>query len=886
MRGRSDSPCVPSASATSFARSWAVYCLAVVIAGWWASPVRAAPPASVAEAERLLATGKYEEAASAARGSLQSTDSPGWRMVLVRALATTGKRAEALREAGLLIDRNADSLEGLKLAHDVLRTGGQRERAAQALRKLRAAASAPGATIEDPRELVAAGEAALLAGDEPKAVLTTFFQEAERRDPRCKAAYLAGGNLALGKHDDALAAEWFRRGLSKLGPDADLQASLARAFQNGERKEMTAALDAALHLNPRHVPALLLKAEHAIDSEDYPGAKEILGRIFQIDAGQPSGWAFEAVLAHLRYDGKAEQAARSKALEATPGNPEVDTLIGRKLSEKYRFTEATAYQRRALSLDPEFLPARSQLARDLLRSARPALEKEGWTLAAQVHQRDGYDVGAFNLVTLRDELAKFTRLERKGFSVRMDRREARLYGDDVLGLLDEASGALDGKYGFSRRGPVAVEIFPDQADFAVRTFGVPGGGNYLGVCFGSLITMNSPSGTGAAGVNWRSVLWHEYAHVITLGLTSNRIPRWLSEGISVHEELERDPNWGQRMTAGYRRLILDGGLHPVAKLSGAFLNARSGEQLAFAYYQSALVVRFLVERHGQQALRAVLTDLGAGRQLNDALEARVAPMAELEKSFAAFARTEAEAFAPKADFSEPDLAALGDSGDGAVIVNLTRYRSRKPNNVFALTEQARRHMQRGEWQKARPLLEEVIKLAPDSRGPQSPYLMLAEVHRKLGQPAEERRALERLVAIASDAVPAYRRLLEIAESGKDMKALRENGQRLLAVNPSAEAGWRAVGRAEEAVSMSTPSGGAAPTDPAMTAASRTRAVTAYEKLLLLEPADQADTRFRLARLLRTEKPRVARRHLLDALAEAPRLREGYQLLLELGKGTP
>jgi hypothetical protein len=58
-------------------------------------------------------------------------------------------------------------------------------------------------------------------------------------------------------------------------------------------------------------------------------------------------------------------------------------------------------------------------------------------------------------------------------------------------------------------------------------------------------------------------------------------------------------------------------------------------------------------------------------------------------------------------------------------------------------------------------------------------------------------------------------------------------------------------------------------------------VRAYERLLLLEPADQADTRYRLARLLRARDPRAAKRHLLDALAEAPRLRPGLELLLEL-----
>ena len=46
-------------------------------------------------------------------------------------------------------------------------------------------------------------------------------------------------------------------------------------------------------------------------------------------------------------------------------------------------------------------------------------------------------------------------------------------------------------------------------------------------------------------------------------------------------------------------------------------------------------------------------------------------------------------------------------------------------------------------------------------------------------------------------------------------------------------------------------------------------MNAYERLLLLEPADQADTRFRLAKLLRGRNPKRAKQHLLEALAEAP-----------------
>jgi hypothetical protein len=49
---------------------------------------------------------------------------------------------------------------------------------------------------------------------------------------------------------------------------------------------------------------------------------------------------------------------------------------------------------------------------------------------------------------------------------------------------------------------------------------------------------------------------------------------------------------------------------PIGELSGAFLNAESGEDMQFAYYQSSLVVAFIVEKYGMDALKNILTDLG------------------------------------------------------------------------------------------------------------------------------------------------------------------------------------------------------------------------------------------------------------------------------------
>ncbi len=78
----------------------------------------------------------------------------------------------------------------------------------------------------------------------------------------------------------------------------------------------------------------------------------------------------------------------------------------------------------------------------------------------------------------------------------MDPREAELYGRRALALLAKARTTLGAKYGVKIDEPVTVEIFPAKKEFAVRTFGLPGAEGFLGVCFGKVITANSPASQG------------------------------------------------------------------------------------------------------------------------------------------------------------------------------------------------------------------------------------------------------------------------------------------------------------------------------------------------------------------------------------------------------
>ena len=104
---------------------------------------------------------------------------------------------------------------------------------------------------------------------------------------------------------------------------------------------------------------------------------------------------------------------------------DVVRLIGLKLSQKYRFAEGAPLQRRALSFDQEFLPAKLQLAQDLLRLGE---EAEGWRFADEVYQRDAYDATSYNLVTLHDSFRKFQALTNADFIVRMSASRAGVDG--------------------------------------------------------------------------------------------------------------------------------------------------------------------------------------------------------------------------------------------------------------------------------------------------------------------------------------------------------------------------------------------------------------------------------------------------------------------------
>jgi tetratricopeptide (TPR) repeat protein len=201
---------------------------------------------------------------------------------------------------------------------------------------------------------------------------------------------------------------------------------------------------------------------------------------------------------------------------------------------------------------------------------------------------------------------------------------------------------------------------------------------------------------------------------------------------------------------------------------------------------------------------------------------------------------------------------------GANSEALAKWLEQHPRSVPGLVRWCRQLLTERKFEEALAAAQRLKEVYPDGVDADSANAIMAAAHRGLGAVAEERAALEELAARDSDAAPAYLRLMEIGQEQKDWESIARNARRMLAVNPLVAAPHRHLAQAAEELGR------------------RDEAIRAYQALLMFDTTDTAETHFRLAQLMRHEGDRVAaKRHVLQALEEAPRYLAAHRLLLEL-----
>jgi cellulose synthase operon protein C len=423
------------------------------------------------------------------------------------------------------------------------------------------------------------------------------FRQAVADEPKNPALRVRWGLLLLERFNPEEAANLFAEALA-IEPDyPPALLGLARVTaENFDRRAVEFARK-ALEKDPALVEARELLANLLLEDGDFQGATAEAG-------GIPASRMAMAVHAAIEI---LQDRDGSAWLQKMGDYSEGHARIARHLVLNRRYQDAIAEYRKAVAIDPLNYEAQSALGVNLMRTGKDA---EARAILEKAYGAGYKSAATSNSLRLLDSYRNFVTYTHPRYVLRLHKSEAELLRPYVEREMERALAVYDRKYGVTLPGPVSVEMYPDHEDFAVRTMGMPGLGA-LGVTFGLSIAMDSPSARKPGTFHWASTLWHELSHVYVLAATNHRVPRWFTEGVSVHEETATTPAWREPVPPEVAAAMKDKKLLPIATLDRGFMRPSYPAQVIVSYFQAGQICDFIQERQGWAKLMAMMKDFSS-----------------------------------------------------------------------------------------------------------------------------------------------------------------------------------------------------------------------------------------------------------------------------------
>lgn len=684
-------------------------------------------------------------------------------------------------------------------------------------------------------------EAAWALGDIQMA--NTLFRSAAESLPADAAVRVRWGELFLSTYQVADAEALFAEALAIDPANVDAQLGLAHVALGRFEARAKMIVDSVLARDPDNIKAKLFAAKLALEVGDTETAQQLLRTPLAAEDVllRLRAMAQAVAIDHIRGSLPSDWEARALAIH--PGYGELFETVAHFYIITRRYREAIAQLERAVETDPDLWSAHATLGINLLRVNR---FDDGRRTLAMAHEGDPYNVEVVNTLRLLDSLDDWGVLVEDNVILRIHPDEAGALAATIRRLVKDAVATVGERYGFVPDYPVVVELYPRHQDFAVRTSGLPGIG-VLGVAFGDVVLMDSPSARSVEeGFDWASALWHEVAHVVTLGATNNLVSRWFSEGVSVFEEWQTGPSRfaaeagegaarHRAVPIGIVEAHREAELLPVAVLDEGFIRPSYPGQVMVSYNQAGLVCEFIAHAHGQAALSRILDGYRDGKDTVGAIEAALdMPHHAVDEAFGDYLDQRFAGIDPAAF----ELA-MGQAVDSA---------------------------SKGEWAAAAQAARRAIDSYPNAVGGPTPYPLLAEAEERQGNRTAAMVALTRYWSAGGRSPAELERLADwLSKAGRanDALAVRRS---LALVAPLAIENRTRLG------------------DDLFAAGKPRDALDEYLAAQSLKPHDAAGAHYRLARAYhRLNEAEDARRHVLLALEIAPRFEDALSLLLEINQ---
>jgi Flp pilus assembly protein TadD len=403
-----------------------------------------------------------------------------------------------------------------------------------------------------------------------------------------KALYkVRWGMLLHERFNDADAAGLFREALAKDPSNAEAYVGLAAVSADGFDGTAAEYLQNAMTFDPKLAEAHELMADVALANDDRHVAAAEADKAIALENDALDAMAIRAALELIADHPPDAWFAKIQAINAHYG--QAYARVAHHLELHYRYEDAVTYYRRAIELDPRLWAAHSSLGIDLMRLGK---EDEPFK-ELQLSYDHGYrDAATVNSLRLLDSYKNFENFRDATTILKLNKTEAAVLLPYLQSELHTILATYEEKYQMKLSGPVQLEVYPNHEDFAVRTMGMPGLGA-LGVTFGEVVAMDSPTARPPGDFNWGSTLWHEMSHVFILSATNHRVPRWFTEGLAVHEEGERSAEWKDRVTPEVLLAIRDKKLLPVSSLDRGFVYPEYPSQVVVSYFQAGSICDFI-----------------------------------------------------------------------------------------------------------------------------------------------------------------------------------------------------------------------------------------------------------------------------------------------------
>ena len=654
----------------------------------------------------------------------------------------------------------------------------------------------------------------------------------ENAKPLCKVRW---GMLLHERFNDGEAADLFREALAKDPSNAEAYVGLATVSAESFSGKAAEYAMKAIEIDPKLAEAHELLSDLALANDDRDTSASEADKAIALESD-----ALDAMAIHVVLDLLADHAPDAWLAKMSAVNPHYGEGYGRvahQLELHYRFQDAVTWYRKAVEADPRLWSAHSALGIELMRLGQ---EQEPYR-ELQLSYENGYrDAATVNSLRLLDSYKNFV-ITRDGTTIlKLNKSESDLLLPYIQSELHAILATYEKKYRMKLPAPVQVEVYPNHEDFAVRTMGMPGLGA-LGVTFGEVVAMDSPSARKPGDFNWGSTLWHEMSHVFILTATNFRVPRWFTEGLAVHEEGKHSTEWKSEPTPEVLAAIRDKKLLPVARLDRGFVYPDYPGQVLVSYFQAGSICDFVEEKWGEDKLLDMVHSYAQLKTTPETIQQNLG-------------------LAP-ADFDKQYLSWI-DQKYGGEAAHFDTWRE-KLKALFAVAEQ----------KQYDTILRDgpaVVAMYPEYVGHANAYELIADAAKAQGKPEKESAMLTAYVHHGGQDPDLLKRLAALQEGAGQRAEAAATLERLNYVYPvKDEALHQRLG------------------DLLYTQKHFAGAIREYNAVVVSHPVDKAGAEFKLAQAyLAAGQKDKAQESVLAALETAPGYRPAQKLLLELQEPSP